>query len=74
MRANSPYEELQLGRMQANKFTPVTSMPTFTLLQAMRESERQGTTNKTRVSKQATDSFGAIIPIEATNEQLWRTL
>jgi hypothetical protein len=56
--------------MQANKFTPVTSMPTLTLLQAMRESERQGTTNKTRVSKQATNSFGATIPIEATNEQL----
>jgi hypothetical protein len=55
-----------MAACKQTKFVPDTSMPTFTLLQAMRESERQGAANKTRVSKQATNSFGAIIPIEAT--------
>lgn len=48
-------------RLKKRESAPATSMPCFTLLQAMRERERHGTAKMTTASKQAKTSLEAII-------------
>ena len=61
-------------RLKKRESAPATSMPCFTLLQAMRERERHGTAKMTTASKQATTSLEAIILLRRLRRSLGRLL